>query len=348
LADVLTEMSDLDFKWASRIIMRKLRTGTGSSSIEKAWPGLVPSFEVALADKVDWEMRDEKLVLLTPINYPVRVEPKWDGFRCVAVKMAGVVTMFARSGRVFERAPKIQAELEKLMPDDTVFDGELIGQEWNDTAEILGSRKNHKDDSSLTYHVFDALTMDIWKTQSVSKTFRERMNDVRTVINVLSDGVIRVADGHTVYNEEELMKYYHECLSKGYEGIMVKDLEAPYCFKRSEALMKLKPVVDYDCVVVGVEAAKEQTKWDGKITILHVRLPAGGLAVTRVGSGTNDEDKEYINAEREKLIGRACTIEGQPPLTTDFRIRFPRFVRWRETWDCSPEVRTLINDVKNG
>jgi ATP-dependent DNA ligase len=64
--------------------------------------------------------------------------------------------------------------------------------------------------------------------------------------------------------------------------------------------------------------------------------------VTRVGTGFSVEEREYLNAQRSNLIGRACEVEGQPPLTDDGKIRFPRFTRWREDWDVSPEVKSLI------
>jgi hypothetical protein len=54
-------MSAFEYKWASRIIQKKLRTGLGDSSIEKVWPGLISSFEVSLAETIDWIFENGKL-----------------------------------------------------------------------------------------------------------------------------------------------------------------------------------------------------------------------------------------------------------------------------------------------
>src|SRR5688500_10156457 len=53
-------------------------------------------------------------------------EPKWDGFRCIAVKQGGAVALFAKSGKPLGRYfPDVVAMLESLPVDDLVLDGEL-------------------------------------------------------------------------------------------------------------------------------------------------------------------------------------------------------------------------------
>jgi hypothetical protein len=344
LMQCLEGMTQVEHKWAARIIQKKLRLGLGDSSCDKVWPGLISSFEVSLAETIDWVIENEKLKPTTAISYPARIEPKWDGFRCIAVKSGGKVTMYARSGRVFERAKKIDTWLEKHMQDGWVLDGELMAKEWNDTASIIGSRKNHKDDDSLQFHVFDCMPLDAWKSHKGTKSYAERLADIPTVLGGTSETVVP-AQGKTVTNEEELLAYFDECVAKGYEGIMVKRLDTPYVFKRSDAVMKLKPIVSWDCVLTDVLPAKDGTKWEGMHTIIAVQVPGGGI--TRVGTGFSDEEREFLNAERGKLVGRPCEVQGQPPLTEDGKIRFPRFMRWREEWDVSPDVKALISKIKD-
>lgn len=353
LQEILNGMSDLEHKWASRIILKKMRLGVGDSTIEKLWPGLLSTFEVSLAKEVAWKMEGEKLVLLTPISYPVRLEPKWDGFRCIAVKSAGKVTMYARSGRVFDRAKTIDAYLEKHMSDDWVLDGELMATEWNDTASIVSSKKNHKDDSSLSFFVFDCMPLETWRSHNESKKYSERLKDISECVSTTEESPVKSAEGFTAQNEEELVKFYHECVEKGYEGIMIKKLDVPYVFERSMNVMKLKPIVTYDGVVTEVLEGKEGTKWAGTKSRIRVQLPNApfscldGYETTIVGTGFKDEDRDFLDKNAKNLIGRACEVEGQPPLTEDGKIRFPRFVRWREEWDVAPEVKKLSEDVKH-
>lgn len=355
IAEILVGMNEREHKWASRIILKKMRLGVGDSTIEKLWPGLLSSFEVALAKEIDWEIKEGKFLLKTPITYPARVEPKWDGFRCIAVKTGGKVTLYARSGRVFERAKKIDAWLEKWMQDGWVLDGELMGEEWNDTASIVSSKKNHKDDSGLKYHVFDCLPLDVWRSHGVSEAYANRQAKIVEVLNMSTapdvNAPVTVAQGKTVSSEDELLQYYHECVSMNYEGVMIKRLDTSYVFGRSMDVMKLKPIVTYDGVVTEVLEGKEGTKWEGTLSRIRIQLPnapmlVDGPAQTIVGTGFKDEDRAFLNEKRHSLIGRACEVEGQPPLSEDGKVRFPRFVRWREDWDVSPEVSTLIKQIK--
>src|SRR3569832_199179 len=53
-------------------------------------------------------------------------EPKWDGFRCLAVKRGGKVQLFAKSGKVLHRYfPEVVAAVTVLKADNFILDGEL-------------------------------------------------------------------------------------------------------------------------------------------------------------------------------------------------------------------------------
>src|SRR3569623_1188462 len=53
-------------------------------------------------------------------------EPKWDGFRCLAVKRGGKVQLFAKSGKVLHRYfPEVVAAVAALKAADFILDGEL-------------------------------------------------------------------------------------------------------------------------------------------------------------------------------------------------------------------------------
>jgi ATP-dependent DNA ligase len=127
---------------------------------------------------------------------------------------------------------------------------------------------------------------------------------------------------------------------------MVKKLDVPYVFDRSTNVMKLKPIVTYDGVVVEVLEGKEGTKWAGTKSRIRVQLPNApvscltGYETTIVGTGFKDEDRDFLDKNAKNLVGRACEIEGQPPLTEDGKIRFPVFMRMRDASDVDPKVVT--------
>jgi hypothetical protein len=66
--------------------------------------------------------------------------------------------------------------------------------------------------------------------------------------------------------------------------------------------------------------------------------------VTKVGGGYNDKIRAEISIDPDSWIGKIIEIEGQPDpltadgLTADGRIRFPVFVRVRDSRDVDPKV----------
>src|SRR5262245_15139728 len=66
------------------------------------------------------------LVAALPSGEGWQFEPKWDGFRCLAVKRDGRVMLFAKSGKPLGRYfPDVVGLLEGLDAEDFILDGEL-------------------------------------------------------------------------------------------------------------------------------------------------------------------------------------------------------------------------------
>jgi ATP-dependent DNA ligase len=77
-------------------------------------------------DAAPLEPMEAKLVDALPTGSGWQFEPKWDGFRCLAVKASGQVALFAKSGKPLTRFfPEVAAMLEGLAEDDFIIDGEL-------------------------------------------------------------------------------------------------------------------------------------------------------------------------------------------------------------------------------
>lgn len=342
-------------KWCHRILIRNLRCGVQDSTVNKVWKGAIRKFEVQLANVLRSEHKGG-IRLLDLVSYPVRVEPKLDGLRCVAVKNdAGVVVMYKRSGEVIDTLPRIKACLEANMPDGYVFDGEVMGKNWNDTASVMQSSKKAKDDVDMVYHVFDMLSFADWIGHTSSQPMSERANLIERTMSVFrNDEPVRAVAGTYVVDEPDLFDVYRTCMDAGYEGVMVKDLDAPYAFKRSDAVLKLKPCVTYEGVIVGHYEGRVGTKWENLFGGFFVVLPNG--KVTRLGGGFNDKVRAEIQVEGPAAyVGRICELEAQPEpstldgLTKDGKARFPVFMRFRDAGDVDPKVISAFEnfDHKN-
>lgn len=330
-------------KWCTRILLRNLRVGVSESLIDKTWPGAITKFSVQLAETLSSHHDSHKGIVITgAIDYPVRVEPKLDGLRCIAIKRAGIVTMFTRSGSQIETLPKIKAVLETADYDDFVLDGEIMGETWNDTASVMMSYKSNKDDTNMVYHVFDAMCFDDWKDQHNETKLEERVELVNALVTIINSRHIAHVTGKTVNSQSELMTFYSEVMEKGYEGVMVKNVNFPYIFKRSESVLKLKPVATTELVIVGHYEGNRGSKREGLWGGFEAKAANG--VITKIGGGYNDKIRaEIMTAGPDSYIGSIIECEYQPdPLTrdgftSDGKLRFPVFCRFRDIRDVIDE-----------
>lgn len=325
--------------WCKRILIRNLRVGVQSKTVNKIWKNLIVHFSVQLAHTLSTTSLpgDGGIVINDPVNYPVRLEPKLDGLRLVAVKRSGKVTMHTRNGNIVDTVPEIVAALESAEYDDIVLDGEIMGEDWNESASVVMSSKNAKDASNIAYNVFDAVTLEEWDAGVSHTPLRDRTALADDVVTVVADTTVKKVAHAVANNEPELIDFYTKCLDENFEGIMLKDMNASYEFGRTKSMLKMKPVTTYEGVIVSAYDGRDGTKWQGRFGGFSVLLPNG--VITRCGGGFSDAfRKEVLKNGAESYTGKIVELEGQPPLTKDGRVRFPVFVRFRSASDVDPAV----------
>jgi DNA ligase-1 len=111
------------------------------------------------------------------------------------------------------------------------------------------------------------------------------------------------------------------------EGVMININEAPYCFKRTDNLLKLKVMKSCDLKVIGFEEGEgKNTGVLGALIVDYKGFPL------KVGSGYSDSYRSKFWDNKEKLIG--LTIEVQYFEETknkegELSLRFPVFLRVR-------------------
>ena len=337
------ELDGRQQKWCQRILIHNLRCGV-QTTVNKVWPGTIQSFEVALAQTLKSEfVAGEGIKILERVTYPVRVEPKLDGLRCIAVKKDGVVTFYTRNGTVLETLPKIKKALEEAAYDDMVLDGEAMGADWNESSSVMMSSKTKKDDSNMFFNVFDTVTAKEWFSKEGLLSYAQRTEFVTKIVALVDQPCVRAVPHIMAQDEKELKDYFAKCMDEGYEGVMLKTLDSTYEWDRSKNILKLKPCVTYEGAVVGWYEGRAGTKNEGKFGGFRVLLPNG--IITRVGGGYNDAMRAKIQLEGiETWKGKIVECEAQPDpltkdgLTVDGKMRFPVFIRERAAADVDPKV----------
>lgn len=332
-------------KWAKRVLIKNLRVGVQTKTVNKVWSDIINVFAVQLARSLDTSHDENGVVINEALSYPVSVEAKLDGLRCVVVKHKGEVSMFTRNGRMIETLPTIKNILEKAPYDNVVLDGEAKGIDWNESASIIGSKKNVKDDSQMLYNVFDAIKVEDWFVQSCNDEYETRRKRLENIVNTIGFGSdnICLVRSTIVHNEKELLNEYERCLDLGHEGVMIKDIKGLYTFKRSDAMLKMKPITTYEGVVVGHYLGRDGTRHLGAFGGFNVLLPNG--VVTRVGGGFSDVQRvDFLLTGYDSFVGKIAEVEGQPPLTNEGKIRFPVFKRWRQESDVDPKIMQAYDE----
>ncbi len=303
-------------KWMRKILKKHLAIGASTKTINKIFPGLIPTFNVSLAQKFDEKRLEGKKM--------VYVEPKLDGIRCFAIVENSNPVLYARSGKVISNfGSTIGAELAKL--PDGCYDGEIMGKDF--TALMRQAyRKENVETEGTYFALFDYMSLESWEKRECSRTTHMRYAQLYSMIQTHKDDfeylrlVPRVS---CPADYKEILVHHDKFVKQGYEGVMIKDMKAPYKFGRGYEVMKLKAFHDAD---LKIKSLLEGTgKHAGKLGSVIVDFE--GVEV-QVGSGFSDALRDQIWEDPENFIGRVIEVRYQE-VTPDGSLRFPTFVCFR-------------------
>lgn len=123
--------------------------------------------------------------------------------------------------------------------------------------------------------------------------------------------------------------FYKEIVSEGGEGLVIKNLNAPWENKTSKMQLKMKQEVDVDLKIVGYRAGKG--KFEGMVGSVICESADGLLQVDC--SGMNDAMRAYITDNQEQLKNTIICVKANSVMENDDKkhsLFLPRFVELRE------------------
>jgi DNA ligase-1 len=283
-----------------------------------------------------------------------RIECKLDGVRVLAVVSGSTVNLYSRNGKPFDNFPQIAEAIEDARAlfrhglnsgGRFVLDGEIVGESFQKLMREAHRKSDARTDG-MVYHIFDIIPLEdfergYWNAQqhkrlAILDQAAEQLKEQTDCLRVMPglDVDLDTAEGHDV-----MRRFAEDAVTAGYEGIMIKSVDAPYECKRSSFWMKWKPTITVDLNIVGLEEGTGRNQ--GRLGALICEGVDNGRDIrVNVGSGLSDSDRdEYWNA-RDDLVGRVVEVEADAVTQNQdgtYSLRFPRFVRFRG-WDAGEKI----------
>jgi len=271
---------------------------------KKVKQGYSDTLDAGLSAMLAYEWNHEPLV------FPLYVQPKLDGIRCLVYEKDGQTVFQSRNHTFFQSFPHIKA-----VPG-LVLDGELYNHalEFQDITSMV-RKKGHPDLSRLEYHVYDIVG---------EGTFAERLEQFKSL-----PGAVETKKVNSV---EEIEAYHAACVLRGYEGIMIRTPSGLYRQTRSKDLLKYKHFKTGEFKVVGHTVGKEG------IPVFEC-MSSQGTNEKGTNEGTKSktfgvmmkstlEEKKAMLLSVESYYGKWLTVKYQE-LSKDGVPRFPVGIDFR-------------------
>lgn len=253
------------------------------------------------------------------VVYPVLVQPKLDGVRCLAMWEDDKILLLSRAGKPY-RLPHLEKYLEGFLPKDTILDGEIYIHGLS-CQQITHLVKNVKDKAreKLEYWVYDCPTYKGWSNEAMST----RMNCIKLLEDSrVFDGKNRLpvqfVDTQEAKDVAQVLKLEQDLVAKGFEGAIVRQHAGLYKWgHKSSDLLKVKSFQDKEFKVVDV------LEGEGKFTGCAIFVCDQGNGKTfKVSPKVTQEEKKQMYKDRKKYIGQMYTVKFFD-YTDDGTPRFP-------------------------
>ncbi|MEH6649155.1 MAG: DNA ligase [Motiliproteus sp.] len=120
-----------------------------------------------------------------------------------------------------------------------------------------------------------------------SEPFKIRIGQLKQLAAQIDHRQIKALDYHRVTTESELLALLEQQVSNGAEGLMLNRIDAPYQAGRSDAIVKYKPYLDAEAVVLAHLPGKG--KFEGMMGSILVQIDNG--QIFRIGSGFSHQQR---------------------------------------------------------
>jgi DNA ligase-1 len=234
---------------------------------------------------------------------------KIDGYRAtIKSHEDGTIEILSKGGLPFEGLSELTEQLKQL-PDGWVYDGELL---WNDFSmksddqfrKTGSALKKKGEKTNIMFMLFDLLPISEFETGESKLTYRHRLAEMRYLMSRIDHlnliqlvPIYYIGDDHS-----QIAKYMKVVEDKGYEGLMLNDLNSTYKGERHVGIMKVKQFRTADLRITGYREYKHPNNLGAFKVDFH-----GNEAW--IGGGYSKPQRAEFWANREDYIGKIIEVE---------------------------------------
>lgn len=327
------------------IVNRDLRCGISESTINKAFPGLISTFDLMACHTLDTKTEKK-------MDFPAMLQLKYDAARVAVIVENGTVTYFTRNGKNYNL---INANMDNafiLMANgkSIAYDGEMWqfcpinGVASRTVSNGIANKLIHgtadiKDHNNAGITIWDAVPLADFtagKCKTIYSTrFKQLISEFDATMSekVLGYGCIpkiEIAETKIVDSVLEAMVAAKAYMDRGLEGAILKSQSGIWEAKRSYTCLKIKAIRDADLKIVAMEEGTGKNK--DKMGNLICESSDGKLRVG-VGTGFTDVQRTDFWEHKSDLIGTIVTVQYNELISSkdkaELSLFLPRFIELR-------------------
>jgi DNA ligase-1 len=313
------------------------------------------------------------------VGKPAAVDYKFDGMRAqIHVRENEVKVFTRRLENVTDQFPDVvEAVRDNIEAENCILDTEIVGYDSEDGSTIefqkLSKRIKRKYDIQklreeipVEVRPFDLIYLE---EPILEEPYKQRLNKLDEIVDE-EPRELRTVDRKITSDEEEVQEMQQKSLSKGHEGIMMKNLEAKYKpGSRVGYMVKLKPVMEtLDLAIIAAKWSEgERAGWLGRLFLGCYNQETGEYdEVGKMATGLTEGQLEEITERLKPLIqreeGRKVwvkpeiiveaeyeEIQESPTYSSGYALRFPRLKAFRddkEEADSLEKLEKIYEDQK--
>ncbi|MGC8571678.1 MAG: ATP-dependent DNA ligase [Candidatus Micrarchaeia archaeon] len=271
------------------------------------------------------------------------VDQKYDGFRCQIHKKDGKVQIYSRrlENTTSMYPDLVEAAKEELKVDSIILEGEALAyneatNEFLPFQETIQRKRKHgitEKIAELPLKLFAFDLMYINGRDMMNEPYMKRREELEKILK--NTEIITPAKRIITDNAKDLNAFFEESISNGLEGIVAKDLNAPYIAgARKFAWIKMKRSYKgelsdtVDLVIVGYylgRGIRSEFKFGGLLCAVYNDKKDMFETVSRIGSGFTEQQMVELENALEKIKVSKKPARVNSIIEPDFWV-YPKYV----------------------